>query len=192
MKKGFSVIAVSFKDFEKYGCPYCGYRSGSNSLSGRGAATFECGECRNTSIMLGEGVEMSPFGIGDPPVYPKLQKHPREGTPSHGNADTKPEIGGEFFRSRGIGLDITPGCFVCGGDQTMYNNIAAYVNTKEAGERILVFFKSGAWLDYRPQSPDYVQVKIGACDKHKDKLKKLNALCNDGIITEEKVADAQK
>lgn len=56
----------------------------------------------------------------------------------------------------------------------MLHNIAAYVKTKEDGEEIVSWFKSGAWLDYRKKEPDYIQVKIGACDEHLENLKVLN------------------
>ena len=86
-----------------------------------------------------------------------------------------------YFAPRGIGLDECPGCFVCGTtkrneEANMYlNNIAAFVKTKESGEQILSWFDKGARLDYREYEPNWIQLKIGACDKH---LPSLNYLCN--------------
>lgn len=186
-----SVIAVSSAEFNEFGCPHCGYRSGYARVSIGGAAVFWCGsdECGKTFCLLGEGVTKSPFGFGD--FYPELEPHPRQGIPSHGRPDTAPDGGGEFFRSRGIGTDVTPGCFVCGGNKGAYNNIAAFVQCKEAGERVVAMFPQGAWLDYRESEPDRVQVKIGACDAHLPNLGKLHELTKDGVITAAHISEAQ-
>lgn len=61
---------------------------------------------------------------------------------------------------------------------------------KAAGERVVAMFQRGARLDYREHEPDYVQVKIGACDKHLANLQKLDQLAGKGIITQEMVHQA--
>lgn len=191
-----SVIAVSVKDLREFGCPYCGYRSGYTPISGGGAAVWTCGseECGKTCCVLGEDVIKSTIGFGD--FYPELQAHPRRGTPSHGRSDKRPGGGGEFFYSRGIGLDNCT-CFVCethdrdGKGHTMLNNIAAFVQGKEAGERVVAMFSRGARLDYREFEPDRVQVKIGACDSHLANLQKLYELTQDGIITVDRINEAR-
>ncbi len=177
-------IAVAGEEVEKFGCPYCGYRSGSSSISGGGTSIVTCGECHQTYAVLAKGVKRSTIGIGS--YYPKLTDHPRWGIPKHGTPDKRPELGGEFFRSRGIGWDYTPGCFVCGGETGLHRNIAAYVQCKEAGERVVAMFPQGARLDYREYEPDYVQVKIGACTKHRRKLERLHNLTvkHEGVILE--------
>lgn len=184
-----SIIAVSVTEFREFGCPYCGFNSGSVPVSGQGAAAFICGDdenCGKNCVVLADDLTISPMGVGG--VYPEVQPHPRRGTPSHGREDKRPEGGGEFFSPRGIGLDTTPGCFVCGGPQAMLNNIAAFVRTKTAGERVVAMFEKGAWLDYRPSEPDWVQVKIGACDPHLPKLERLMALAREKkIITAEMI-----
>jgi hypothetical protein len=125
-------------------------------------------------------------GIGFGDFYPELVPHPREGTPKRGRADKRPEGGGDYFRPRGIGLDTTPGCFVCGGPKDLYSNISAFVGCKAAGERVVAMFDQGARLDYREYEPDRVQVKIGACDKHKTQLEQLGEKTSStGILTEE-------
>lgn len=188
-----SVIAVSVTELNLFGCPHCGYRSGSSLLSFGGAATWRCGsnECGKTSCILAEGLTKSPIGFGD--FYPTIQDHPRRGVPSHGNPDAKPEGGGEYFSSRGIGVDVCP-CFVCGevrcsptSMNLVLNNIAAFVRCKEAGERVVRLFRGWARLDYREYEPDRVQVKVGACEKHFINLQKLDGLVKDGVITEEKI-----
>lgn len=108
MKDMEGVIAISNEDMQKWGCPNCGYRSGYSHISGQGASDWTCGECGYSFIILAKGVTVSPFGVGSgkgPAIYPKLSEHPRKGTPSHGTPDKRPEGGGEFFKSRGIGLD---------------------------------------------------------------------------------------
>lgn len=185
------IIAISFDERNLYGCPYCGHRSASASTSTANCTVCECIDCKKTYVLLGGELRQSSIGFGDPPVYPKLQIHPRSGIPSHGNSDVRPDTGGDFFYSRGIGKDDTPGCFVCGGDHTLYNNISGFVRTKDAGERILALFPYGARLDYRSSTPDRVQVKIGACDTHKKCLEKLDQLCADKIINKEKINEAK-
>jgi len=184
-----SIIAVAQNEVKQFGCPHCGFRSGSMPMSGGGSGIWNCGECGRECVVLAEGITKSSIGIGD--EYPELQPHPRRGTPSHGTPDNQPDEGGEFFRSRGIGLDQTPGCFICGGDDGLNNNISAFVQCKAAGERVVAMFTHGARLDYRESEPDRVQVKIGACDTHKAHLEKLCELtAQDGTITEAKVTSS--
>ena len=186
-----SVIAVAGSEFIKFGCPHCGYRSGYTLLSGNGSAVWKCGSdaCSKTCGILAEGITKSCIGFGD--VYPELQAHPRRGIPSHGRPDKRPEGGGEFFRSRGIGRDSCS-CFVCGAKGVPYlSNIAAFVQCKAAGERVVAMFSQGARLDYRKREPDRVQVKIGACDMHITNLEKLDELMLDGIITQARIAEAR-
>lgn len=191
-----SVIVVSAKELQEFGCPHCGYRSGYTSISSGGAAVWTCGseECGKTCCILVGGVTKSPIGFGG--FHPELQVHPRRGVPSHGRPDKKPDGGGEFFRSRGIGLDDCT-CFVCGTHDrdeqghVMLNNIAAFVQCREAGERIVAMFLQGARLDYRDFEPDRVQVKIGACDSHLANLQKLDELTRDGVITAVRINEAR-
>jgi hypothetical protein len=181
-------FAVAAKEFNEFGCPYCGYRSMHSPVSCGGASICICGECKLTFVALADGIEESPIGLGlgSGMYYPKLEDHPRRGTPSHGRLDKPPEEGGEYFSSRGIGLDHTPGCFICGGGSGLYQNIAAFVQCREAGERVVAMFRQGAYLDYREYEPDYLQVKVGACDAHASNLAKLSSLTieNKGVIAE--------
>ena len=110
--------------------------------------------------------------------------------------DIRPGSGGEFFSSRGIGYD-TCACFICGATDrtgegyTFVNNIAAFVRTKEAGQRVVAMFKRGARLDYRAFEPNWIQVKIGACDKHLVNLQLLEVLTDKKhIITEDMIHQA--
>jgi hypothetical protein len=102
------------------------------------------------------------------------------------------------FRPRGIGLDMCPGCFVCGtqyrdGDlaHTYLNNIAAFVASKEEGEQIVQWFDGKARLDFREREPDWIQVKVGACDDHKHTLEDLDKKTRTyGLIRECDVKEA--
>ncbi len=176
-----NTIAVSANDVSQYGCPYCGYRSGFTYVSSNGTSVIICGECEGHYALLAEGLKRS--GIGFDGFFPELARHPRFGIPKHGNPDYNPGQGGEYFNSRGVGLDMTPGCFICGGQEGMYHNIAAFVTTKESGERVVGMFRFGAYLDYRPHEPDRVQVKIGACDSHLGHLQLLEqAVQRNGAV----------
>lgn len=183
------VIAVSESDHKQFGCPTCGYRSGHSHVSFSGAMTWRCGECDTTCVVLAEGVDVSPIGFGQD--HPELQTHPREGIPSHGRPDERPKSGGEFCEPRPVGMDRTPGCFICGGDDDLHHNFAGFVRCKESGERVVTMFEHGVRLDYREHEPDRVQVKIGACREHKPNLEHLQqAVRTDGIITEKRIAKA--
>lgn len=195
MSKEKMSFTISIKDLAAFGCPHCGFRSGRTPVRAGDTSIWECGdkECGQRSCVLADGVTTSSIKIGE--RHPEVQAHPRHGIPSHGNSDIRPGTGGEFFRSRGIGADRCV-CFVCGTDKrnkegnNYLQNIAAFVRCKEAGERVVAMFSCGARLDYRDFEPDYVQVKIGACDEHLENLEKLNELVKDGVITSARVSEA--
>ena len=88
--------------------------------------------------------------------------------------------------SRGIGRDRCPGCFVCndGDVSRMMSNISMFVGSRQDGEMIVEMFPHhGARLDYRSNEPDWIQVKVGACDNHVPNLEKLDELIyrNEGL-----------
>src|SRR5678815_1220898 len=111
------LIAVAIAEVNEFGCPHCGYRSGSMPMQAGGTGVWVCGECGVTSCILAEGVTKSRIGFSD--EYPELQDHPRRGIPAHGKADKRP-VTGEYFSSRGVGADHTPGCYICGGEPNLY------------------------------------------------------------------------
>lgn len=98
------------------------------------------------------------------------------------------------WHSRGIGLDVTPGCFVCGAewrsaeaeaDGNQYlNNIAAHV-TKKNEAASLACFERGARMGYFHGDRDAPQIKVGSCDKHLPALEQLSA---QWFISAEQVA----
>lgn len=200
-------IAVAEDEFNESGCPFCGYQSGHSYMRSGGAATWRCGDCGRGCFILAIGLGESPIGIGmkgGTTVYPKLQPHPRRGIPKHGAVDKRPENDGEFFRARGLGMDSSPGCFVCGGEKTrwqpknkyhmqMLDNVAGFAQCKNAGARIVEMFEGkGCWMDYREFEPDRIQVKIGVCKKHVENLKTLVRLTeeHDQTITKEMIKQA--
>lgn len=183
-------IAVREDSVIKFGCPSCNYRSGYNIFLDGRTTIRVCGDCGTSYAVLAPGTARSSICFeGD---RPKLKRHPRRGIPAHGRSDKRPEGGGEFFASRGIGLDTTPGCFVCGGSEGLRSNIAAFVECKRAGERVVAMFSQGARLDCRDLEPDYVQVKVGACPAHLANLEQLNQFVQGGIITHAHISEAMR
>jgi hypothetical protein len=180
-----NIIAVSWSEYEQFGCVQCGcdYCYGTG-ISGGGTAPVICGECGIFFVVLVDGLEKSRIGFGNGedgvPPYPTLQQHPRQGKPKHKyeRPDVRPEVG-EYWSPRGVGYDLS-----------------GFVKSKEAGERIvqivekIINKKPNTWLDYRPHEPTWIQVKFQKEDGFD--LFKLNDLCKDGIITEEKIRQALK
>lgn len=79
------------------------------------------------------------------------------------------------FAPRGVGMDVTPGCFVCHAVSTGYMaNVSGFVDTRENGQKIVEWFGGFARLDYRDYEPNWIQVKVGGCEKH---IPILEALC---------------
>jgi hypothetical protein len=93
------------------------------------------------------------------------------------------------WHSRGVGLDITPGCFVCGATRRnpeaneYMNNVAAIV-AKTDEEAALACFDRGARMAYYHSDRAIPQIKIGACDEH---LPALNHLAEQWFISQERV-----
>lgn len=84
------------------------------------------------------------------------------------------------FKSRDCGLDCNfKNCYACGCSLEKYanHNLSGFVESKEQGESAVKLFREGsAWLDYREREPNWIQVKIGACEDCKDCLNSLNKL----------------
>ncbi len=176
-------VAISIKEAEQFGCPYCGFRSSFSPVASLGTELRICGECDGDYAILTDGTTQSAIGFRGG-YYPKLSIHPRRGIPCHGRPDIRPEQGGEYFHSRGIGIDTTPGCFVCGGSTELRINLSAHVQCKEAGERIVEMFGYGAAYTYPMLEPDNGQVKVGVCKQHRLNLELLDELTSErGVIT---------
>lgn len=97
------------------------------------------------------------------------------------------------WASRGLGLDVTNGCFVCGAtrrtpeqiDSDYMNNIAAHV-AKVDEFAAMACFERGARMDYYHGDRESPQIKVGACNAH---LPELEALSNQWFISFERVFD---
>lgn len=76
------------------------------------------------------------------------------------------------FNPRGIGgANERTICLCCA--HKAGHELAGFVKNKEAGEIVTKMFLTGAWLDFRPREPGWVQVKIGACERHIQNLQKM-------------------
>lgn len=83
-------------------------------------------------------------------------------------------IQAEVFKPRGIGKEWSLSCFVCGKSDLLLSNVSGFVNSRDAGQRIVVMFDGLARLDYREREPNWIQVKVGACATHLPALEDLN------------------
>lgn len=81
------------------------------------------------------------------------------------------KYGGIAFSSRGFGLEWVP-CFIC-EEEKLNDNVSGFVSSKSDGEKIVKMFPKFIFIDYRESEPEWIQVKIGACKKHVEKLREL-------------------
>lgn len=180
------MIAISYSDNLRYGCPSCGCNIAivDNSY-GRGTTPVTCEECKTHYVILADGLNKSQIGFGTNKKddkgetifdYPELQEHPRKGTPWHPYVwpDPRPEGGGEYWNSRGIGYDLS-----------------GFVKSKKAGERLLEMVKEvlgvekpKTWLDWREYEPKWIQFKFQGEEFDLEKLNKM-AIENNNILTKE-------
>lgn len=179
-------IAISYYDYLKYGCPSCGCDSArGGNFYGHGVSTGTCRECKTEFVILADDVKKSSIGFGTDEVdgegktifyHPELQEHPRKGTPWHPwvQPDPRPEGGGEYWKSRGIGYDLS-----------------GFVKSKAAGERLLEMVKEvlgkekpASWLDWREFEPEWIQFKFQKEEFELNELEHRVEL-NNGILTKE-------
>lgn len=171
------VKAIHWEDFEKWGCPNCGSDYCYSSMRMGNEVPATCGECKHEFVILPSNMRYSSFkiGNGDEELYQvEVMAHPRVGIPKHKYKapDVRPEGDGEYWSPRGIGYDL-----------------AGFVKSKEAGERIVAMFekalgkKPETWLDYREREPNWIQVKVHGSEADLNLLYDLTK--DTGIITEE-------
>lgn len=170
------MIAISFNEFEKYGCPKCNCESAySGGISAYGTSSANCRSCGEHFVLLAEGLEKSTIGYGENSIYPELQPHPK---PSSNRKwkwikpDKRPIDGGEFFNSRGVG----------------YPDLAGFIESKQAGERLLEMVKLvlnkkeiKTFLDYRESQPHRIQFKLHQDEFDLEKIEKL-IIDNNGVL----------
>lgn len=180
------AIAISYTDFVKYGCPKCGCDSArGGNFMGNGTQEGTCRECGEVFVVLADGKTKSSIGYRTNKTdengkaifdFPELQQHPRKGIPWHEwiPADPRPENGGEYWKPRPIGYDLS-----------------GFVKSKAAGERLLEMVKEvletdepASWLDYRDFEPEWIQFKFQKKEFNVEKLRQM-VLDNDGVITKE-------
>ncbi len=176
-------IAISGKDYSKYGCPKCNciYRKFEDFDC---SYIVSCIECNTKFVVLDQSVNISLFGFQqnedkDEYIYPKFQNHPNKKRAHYYiRPDKKPDIG-EYFKPRGVGYDL-----------------AGFVESRISGERIINMFRKilghdiKTWLDYRDFEPDWIQIKVQKEDGID--LEELCKLTQDGVITEEKILESLK
>ena len=112
------MIAISWSDYRKFGCPNCGCDSArGGNVSGGGTQEGTCRECKETFVILSDDIRKSSIGFGTDKKdengntvfeYPERQEHPRKGIPWHPwiAPDPRPEYG-EYWSPRGIGYDLS-------------------------------------------------------------------------------------
>lgn len=98
----------------------------------------------------------------------------------------------ERWKPRGIGSDCVP-CLLTGGPETLRPNISGFVESLEAGLRVVELFggEQYARLDYRKSEPNWVQVKVGVDNGYEGVLDRLMVVCEDGYITPNRLAWAK-
>lgn len=190
--------------YGSHGQGECGASTGAMTLN---PSVVTCSTCRGWLPIVAPELQKKP-SAGQPEVDLEAirRRHPRAFDerwaliPGSGNSDihqltaeveslkqqlaaAQAERAAEAFRSRGIGLDWTPGCFVCGGEDGLRSNISGFVKSKEAGERVVAMFDHGARLDWREFEPLWIQVKIGACTAHVSDLQRLSSATVDANRT---------
>lgn len=71
-----SEIAISYSDYQKYGCPNCktGKKKGFPLMSYKGCQVVCCSHCQVAYIVCNDGIEQSSIGVGA--VYPEVVQHP--------------------------------------------------------------------------------------------------------------------
>jgi hypothetical protein len=96
----------------------------------------------------------------------------------------------EFFTPRGIGIDGGFPCLVTGVYLDCAANIAAFVVSREAGERVVSMLGGRARLDFREYEPNWLQVKLGVSKGHEAVLQRLyDATSSSGnVITPRMIA----
>lgn len=75
-RKKSSVIAISEKDFNDFGCSGCGSKEGHDSVTSSVVRVHKCSACGVVTHILAEGVTASPVSVSGGIHFPSLTKHP--------------------------------------------------------------------------------------------------------------------
>lgn len=90
----------------------------------------------------------------------------------------------EYWRARGVGFGVGT-CLVTGETDVGGPDIAGFVSSREAGERVVALFGGRARLDYRDFEPNWIQVKVVVKEEHKDVMTRLMSAssCCEGMLS---------
>lgn len=168
-------MVIKSTDAILHGCPYCNYLCRLVPVRDGDTCSEKCRECKQFFYIVGDNTTHSGIGIMSKGqvTYEEAIEHPRKELLARGIVDNPPILG-EYFYSRGIGEEIIYGCAFCDVKTKSYiENISGFIKTKEAGLRLLEYFKpvpeiyklkeektfhrQGAYLDYRLHEPFRIQ-----------------------------------
>jgi hypothetical protein len=88
----------------------------------------------------------------------------------------------EYFTPRGIGSEWNLTCLVTGETANLMPNLSGFVESKEAGERVVAMFNGRARLDYRASEPSWIQVKVGVLPQYILVLELIHHYTQEGVI----------
>lgn len=93
----------------------------------------------------------------------------------------------EYWSPRGLGSEWNLTCLVTGKEERLMPNISGFVRSKAAGERVVKMFDGRARLDWRESEPNWIQVKVGVIEEHKEVLVRLfdAVMTCEGMLTPE-------
>lgn len=82
-------MVISFKDYERHGCPYCNHLRCYTMMSGRNTSVVRCGNknCDKGYHIVGNGALHGDFGQSDDTgalIYPRVEKHHPKPLPAIG------------------------------------------------------------------------------------------------------------
>jgi len=102
-------------------------------------------------------------------------------------------LSAESFWSTGVDQDSTSVCFICGDQDEKGFSTSSFVESFDAGERVVAMFTQGARIVHLSRGDyDLIRVIIGSCYEHRINLVWLSSLIrnNKMIITPELVQRA--
>jgi hypothetical protein len=74
----------------------------------------------------------------------------------------------------------------------MIDNISAFIDSEADGCVIRGWFGDRAWIDYRPDEPNWIQMKFGTCKAHIKSLNYLHSISAwYGVLREKDVQDSK-
>lgn len=168
------IVTVKNKDFNLYGCPYCGFEKRVNVLGLEGRQLPICNYCGRLTVVLSDETEVSPSEA-------LITTHPRQGVHAHGlyyKTGFNESVPFETYEA-GRFENKANNCFICGSEDPNHN-IYTLASDKQHMEKILFLFDEGKRASVKcadsTKKNTPIKIRIGACDKHKYRLDKLDKL----------------